>query len=248
MKATVLGRSLKLWLFYLIMIATEIKKISYWNEYAKWYRLWRQHNAYHEPIKRLLFKFIQPETKILDIGAGDGVLSIPLVKRGCCVTALEPSHSMQNYLYENSFKHGVNLKVEPRRFEDLQCFELKEFDLALACNSLHLTEYGVEGSLLKIFSSQIESVFLVTEKDVKIEEVNSLYPEYSLIINHSYFCESSFAYHSLDEAFEHWEFKYKRELFSWEKEKLIKSILFEKDHYWLKDFTIVNIFYWRRVL
>ncbi len=246
MKATVSGRSLKLWLFYLIMIATEIKKISYWNENAKWYRLWREHNLYHEPIKNFLFKFTQPGLKILDIGAGDGVLTFPLIKRGCHVTALEPSETMQNYLYENSLANGIKLKIEPRRFEELECHEINEFDLALACNSLHLTEYGIEGSMFKLFSSQVQSIFLVTEKVFYPDKFKLIYPEYSLIFNHSYLCESSFAYHSLDEIFEHWEFKNKRELFSWERQKLIKSITYEKGHYWLKDFAIVNIFYWRR--
>ncbi|MGC9046296.1 MAG: class I SAM-dependent methyltransferase [Thermodesulfovibrio sp.] len=229
------------------MIATEIKKISYWNEYVRWYKLWREHNSYHEPIKNFIFKFIQPKIKILDIGAGDGVLAFPLIKIGNYVTALEPSQTMQEYLYENSFNHGVKLKIEPRRFEDLESSELREFDLALACNSLHLTDYGIEGSIVKLFSSQINSIFLVTEKTFSIDKISSNYPEYSLIFNHSYICESSFAYHSLDEAFEHWQFKYKRELFSWEKENLMKSLCFEKDHFWLKDYAFVNIFYWRRI-
>ncbi|MCX8034638.1 MAG: hypothetical protein N3A00_04915, partial [Thermodesulfovibrio sp.] len=63
---------------------------------------------------------------------------------------------------------------------------------------------------------------------------------------YSYLCESSFAYHSLDEVFEHWQFKYKRELFSWEREKLLNSIRFEKEHLWLKDFALVNIFFWKK--
>lgn len=246
MKATAKGRIPKLWLFYLIMIETEIKKISYWNEYAKWYRFWREHNSYHEPIKRFLLNFVIPGTKVLDIGPGDGVLSFPLIEKGCYVTALEPSWMMQNYLHEKARKYGFQVKIDSRRFEDLNVFELGQYELALACNSLHLTECGLESSLIRIFGSGIKSIFLVTEEVFSFDELSLLFPNYKLYFNYSYICESSFAYHSVDELFEHWQFKLKRELFSWEREKLLNSIRFEKEHLWLKDFALVNIFFWKK--
>jgi len=228
------------------MIATKIKKISYWNEYACWYRLWRQHNSYHEPIKKVLFDLIPKKIKVLDIGAGDGVLSFSLLERGFHVTALEPAESMQKYIYERASQYSFRLKIDSRRFEDLEACEISEYDLALACNSLHLTEEGIESSLGKIFSSGINYVFFVTEKECSLNELVLLYPEYKLFFNCSYLCESSFAYHSLNEAFEHWRFRYGRALFSWEKEKLLSLLSYEKGHFWLKDFAFVNIFYWRR--
>jgi len=246
MKATVLGRSLKPWLFYLYMIVAEINKISYWNEYARWYKLWREHNNYHEPIKSFLLKFTKPRIKVLDIGAGDGILSFPLVEQGCSVTALEPSQSMQSYLLENARKNKFPISIDSRKFEELDCQEISKFDLALACNSLHLTEYGVEGSLSKIFDSKIKNVFLVTEKIFSTEKLQGLYPEYTLDFSYSYLCESSFAYHCPGELFSHWECKYKRKLFKWEKIKLLSMVTFERHHLWLKDYAVVNIFYWRR--
>lgn len=246
MKATVLGRSLKLWLFYLIMIAIEINKISYWNEYARWYKLWREHNNYHEPIKKFLLKITKPGIKVIDIGSGDGILSFPLVEHGCHVIALEPSQSMRKYLLDNAIKNGINIQIDQRRFEELDSNEISKFDLALACNSLHLTDYGIEGSLIKIFDSKIENVFLVTEKPFCIEKLENLYPEYKLNFSYSYLCESSFAYHCLEELFAHWECKYKRKLFNWEKIKLLSMVTFEREHFWLKDYAVVNIFYWRR--
>lgn len=228
------------------MIATKIKQISYWNEYARWYRLWRQHNSYHEPIKKVLFDLIPKKIKVLDIGAGDGVLSFPLLEKGFYVTALEPAESMQKYLYERASQYSFRLRIDSRRFEDLEAFDISEYDLALACNSLHLTHEGIEASLSKIFSSGIKYVFFVTEKEFSLDELILLYPEYELFFRHSYLCESSFAYHSLSEAFEHWQFRYGRGLFSWEKEKLLSLLSYEKGHIWLKDFAFVNIFYWRR--
>lgn len=228
------------------MMETEINKISYWDEYARWYKLWREHNSYHESIKNILLSFVHKGIKILDIGAGDGVLSFPLIEKGCFVTPLEPSQTMQNYLHEQAKKYGFKINIDNRKFEDLDIYELKEYDLALACNSLHLTENGIESSLFKIFSSTIESVFFVTEKSFSLNELSLLFPEYKMIFNYSYLCKSSFAYHSLEELFEHWQFKVGRKLFSWEKEKLFKSVSYEKRHFWLKDFALVNIFFWRR--
>jgi SAM-dependent methyltransferase len=228
------------------MIVAEINKISCWNEYAKWYKLWREHNNYHDPIKNFLLKFTHRGTKILDIGAGDGILSFPLVEHGCHVTALEPSQSMQSYLLENAKNYKIPISIDSRRFEELDSHEISKFDLALACNSLHLTEYGIEGALCKIFDSNIKNVFMVTEKIFAIEKLQGLYPEYMLNFSYSYLCESSFAYHCSEELFSHWECKYKRKLFKWKKIKLLSMVTFEREHIWLKDYVVVNIFYWRR--
>ena len=246
MKATVWGRSLNPWLFYLNMMIAEINKISYWNEYARWYKLWREHNNYHDPIKNFLLKFIHPGIKVLDIGAGDSILSFTLIENGCNVTALEPSKSMQSYLLENAKNYKIPIYIDSRKFEDLDSHEISKFDLALACNSLHLTEYGIEGALYKIFDSKIKNVFLVTEKIFSIEKFQGLYPEYAIYFSYSYLCERSFAYHCPEELFVHWECKYKRKLFKWEKIKLLSMATFERKHLWLKDYAVVNIFYWRR--
>lgn len=228
------------------MIANEIKQVFYWNEYARWYKLWREHNSYHEQIKNFLFSLIHKEIKVLDIGAGDGVLSFPLIDRGCHVTALEPSSTMRNYLLNEAFEKKFLLDIDCRRFEELDIFELKRYDLALACNSLHLTEEGIEAAMDKIFSSEIEEVFLVTEKSFSLNKIFSKFPEYKLLFNYSYYCESSFAYHNREEMFDHLQFKTNRKISEWDSEKILRGLVYEKGHFWLKDYVTVNIFYWRR--
>ena len=61
--------------------------VDYWDGNAKWHKLWVEHNAYHNKIIQLLTTFVQPGWKVLDIGAGNGVLSLPLCAIGCRVTA-----------------------------------------------------------------------------------------------------------------------------------------------------------------
>lgn len=228
------------------MVTVDIKTVSYWNEYAKWYRLWREHNRYHEPIKKILLNLIHKDTNIIDIGAGDGVLSIPLSMLGCRVTALEPSVAMLDYLRLGAKKFGLKINMDCRKFEEICPEELKTFNLAIACNSLHLTKKGIESSVSKIFSSGIEALFLVTEKTFSLETISLFHPEYRLLYSYSYPCESSFAYHSIDEALEHWHFKKGGRLSKAERDFLLNSIAYEREHFWLKDYTIVNIYYWRR--
>lgn len=235
-----------LWLFLLPMLLNQINSVSYWDSNARWYKLWREHNNYHVPIQNLLLNFVWKGAKIIDIGAGDGVLSMPLTEKGCYVTALEPSKIMRSYLQDMATLYPM-IKIDNRRFEELETFELKEFDVALACNSLHLTENGIEGGLLKIFSSRVRYVFLVTERVFSLNRLLSLYPEYEIIFTHSYLCESSFAYHCLEEIFDHWQFRMGRELSVFEKEKLINSMTYDGKHFWFRDFAQVNIFIWERI-
>lgn len=76
--------------------------VAYWNGYAPWYRRWRTHNDYHEPILEELGRMVQPGWRILDIGAGDGVLALPLGERGCRVTALEPAIRLRARLVDEA--------------------------------------------------------------------------------------------------------------------------------------------------
>jgi len=228
------------------MIETEIKKINYWNDYAKWYRLWRTHTTYHEPIKKLLLHLISEKCRILDIGAGDGVLSFPLLEKKCSVTALEPSTKIREFLIEKNRDNLNKVDIDSRRFEDLAIHELNEYDLVLACNSLHLTEDGLEGSLFKIFNSGVKNFFLVSEKPFPINKLTSYYPSYKMLFYNSYVWENSFAYHSIDELLEHWEFKFKRELYPFEKDKIFKNLSYEFGHIWIKDYANVSIAYWRK--
>lgn len=139
---------------------------------------------------------VQPRWNVLDIGAGSGILSLPLCAIECDVTALEPSAAMRSLLYEESFKRGIDwIKVNDGRWEDFQVCETGKNDLIMACNSLHLTQMGFEKALEKIFEAEPRNVFLVTELGSPEIKVKWQYGDYKMLFSKNYETESSFAYH-----------------------------------------------------
>jgi len=80
------------------------------------------------------------------------------------VTALEPSIGMRNLLYEEAFQKRIDgLNVDERIWEEAPCYEFLDYDLILACNTLHLTLIGFEEALEKVFRARPENVFLISE-------------------------------------------------------------------------------------
>lgn len=205
-----------------------------------------EHNNYHDRIIDTLTTMVEPGWKVLDIGAGNGILSLPLCAIGCEVTAIEPSTGMRSLLYENAFSRGIDwINVDSRRWEDIPNFELKDYDFIMACNSLHLTGRGFEQSLVKAFRTGARQVFVVTERLPEIK-LPWQYGDYSMLFTKSYETESSFAYHQMTEVLEHHAYK-KGGILSGHEERAIRSKLsFENDHLCIKDKAYVGMYWWAR--
>ena len=58
--------------------------------------------------------------------------------------------------------------------------------------------------------------------------------------------ESSFAYHTIDEAWEHGEFKKGRELSYGEQSDVRSRLSFQDEHYWARDHATIGMFWWER--
>lgn len=222
--------------------------IEFWDHYAKWYKLWVEHTRYHQKIIEVLKRIISPGWRVLDIGAGNGVLSIPISHWGCHVTALEPSSGMRDLLEEEIFKKRIKrLKIDQRFWETICPEEWLNYDLMVACNSLHLTQIGIGEAFEKLFQTGAKNIFLVYEIDSLHFQLIPFYKNYRLVFAESYEVEDSFAYHNLREFLEHRSVFCRYILRSEEMIDFGKKIFFREEHLWLKDTSRVMMAWWMRI-
>ena len=228
-------------------VCKRVATVKFWDGYARWYKLWMEHTRYHERIISPLLAMTGRGWRVLDIGAGNGILSIPLYIRGCDVTALEPSVGMRSLLFEEAFKNRIDgLTVDERIWEDVPCYEFLDYDLILARNTLHLTQIGFEEALEKVFRARPENVFLISEVKPPQVRVKLRHDGYTMAFTKAYETDSSFAYHHMNEVLEHWIFKKGRTLQSDEIRAVKEKIILDAGHLWMKDTAQVMMCWWRR--
>jgi SAM-dependent methyltransferase len=228
------------------VVCKRAASVEFWDGYAPWYKLWMAHTRYHDRIIDFLMAKAEPGWKVLDIGAGNGVLSLPLCAIGCEVTALEPSVGMRNLLFAEAYARGTDwLRVDERSWEEVPAHSSRDFDLIMACNSLHLTGTGLQSALNKVFRFRPRHIFLVSE----------LYPgigglpereDYTLRFTEYFETESSFAYHHIGEVIDHWTFKKGGNLSDQELRDIPTLLTYRDDHVWIKDNATVGMFWWER--
>lgn len=228
-------------------VCKRVATVKFWDGYARWYKLWMDHTRYHEKIIGPLLAMTEKGWRVLDIGAGNGILSIPLYARGCEVTALEPSAGMRNLLYEEAFRNRIDgLTVDDRIWEEVPFFEYLDYDLILACNALHLTQIGFEEALAKIFRARPGNVLLISELKPPEIRVNWCRGGYTMVFTKSYETDSSHAYHHLNEMVEHWIFKKGRGLQPGEIDALKEKLVLDAGHLWIRDTAQVIMCWWKR--
>lgn len=227
----------------------QVNSVEYWNGNARWYKLWIDHNNYHGSILETLRFITKPGWNILDIGGGGGVLAIPLMLNQCHVTVLEPSSAMRDILNEEIMKAGgfLTITVDSRRWEDVDPVEFSNHDLILACNSLHLVRPGFREAIKKVFSARTPRIFIVTEQPLNGLQRYGELSDYQLILSEVQEQESSFVYHCLDEAIEHWSFRYGSDPNDIEKQDLFSKLTEKESHFRLKEKAMVYSYYWRHM-
>ena len=77
---------------------------------------------------------------VLEVGAGTGQLTVPLVRRGLVVTALEPAPRMAAMLRAKLRQSPVSTVIE-RRFEDAD-LDAPSFDAVVSATAFHWVDEG----------------------------------------------------------------------------------------------------------
>lgn len=113
--------------------------------------------------KILMDKFsIQPEYKIIDIGAGSGVLAIPLAEQTKHVTAIEPSFNMLTSLKRKAENEKItNITYIQKKWEEIDIDkDIKDQDIVIASYSLAM--YDMQEALIKMDKAAKEGVVIFT--------------------------------------------------------------------------------------
>ncbi len=135
---------------------------------------------------------LQFDQTIIDVGAGNGRITIPVAKRVKCVTAVEPSNHMLILLKENSKKErALNISYLPKSWDDLIIGEdIYPHDLVIASFSLFMV--NIENALLKIDAAANKSVYLFVSaskwvdkeiQNIVFGESIQILPDYIYIYN-----------------------------------------------------------------
>jgi SAM-dependent methyltransferase len=223
------------------------KTTAYWDAQARWQQIWLEHNDYHREAMAFLAAKVQPGWRVLDIGAGNGILTLPLQRLGCRVTALEPSPGMRALLLAASRRvQTAPEKIDPRRWEEVPVGDLGDFDLILACNSLQLSTLGFPAALARMFAPGPRQVCVVTELGFPEISLPGNAGDYRLSQTCYFQADSSYAYHHLHEAWEHLAHRLGRTPTAREKGEIRAQLVRENNHFWLEGTSRVGIFWWTK--
>lgn len=104
---------------------------------------------------------LSPDSGVLDIGAGPGVLSIPISKKAAHVTAVEPSSSMMQYLkYKMTEQNTHNITCIEKRWDDVDIEKDLKAPYNVVLSSLSLGMYDIEASLKKMIAAACGYVYI----------------------------------------------------------------------------------------
>ncbi|MDK2892534.1 MAG: hypothetical protein PWQ49_926 [Methanohalophilus sp.] len=205
-----------------------------WGTYENAKKFWESSRKDGKRIKKSLSEIeFNENSRVLDIGAGPGSLTIPLAEHVAHVTAVEPSDGMTKVLEENIADSGLdNITHIKKAWEDVDVGELYgPYDVIIASYSLHVPD--MKQAIEKIQAVSNGNVYIYwfagdTSWDVDYNKIWPIlhnreycpFPKCDIIYNilynmgiypniETFELTHTSRYSSLDEAVRHYRFHYR---------------------------------------
>jgi SAM-dependent methyltransferase len=151
----------------------KMKNLEEYQKYRDSYEKMEKAKWFDEMIKghaertnqQLDFIKMEPESTVLDVGAGTGRLAIPIAKKVEEVTAIEPSPGMRACLRANIKNAGIdNINCIDKRWEDIEFgSDIAPHDVVIASYSLNVLD--IKDALKKVNAAANDSVYIFNFAD-----------------------------------------------------------------------------------
>jgi ubiquinone/menaquinone biosynthesis C-methylase UbiE len=169
----------------------KIQNNEAWDKIAPHFNRWMEYDDY--PQKMVEKIKVNPEYSVLDIGCGNGAVTIPIAENVDNVTAMDLSSEMIEFLKENARKDGLfNINCVHSSWEEVEIDDLGKFDVVIASRSLGGVP-DIKKELMKINKVSKKYVYITLwgvnargfEKDVNnvIGREFHQHPDYSYVVN-----------------------------------------------------------------
>lgn len=136
-----------------------VSQEDFWRRYDSWQEILRR-AGYPGRILDYVQERVDPDTSILDIGAGAGAFALPLARTARLVTAVEPSSWQVKRLRDGACEARVdNLTIAEARWEDVDLAEIGQHDLVLAAYCFQMED--IRAALEKMCLAALQQVVLV---------------------------------------------------------------------------------------
>jgi len=110
------------------------KKKDLWNSIAPQFNEWMDKDDY--PAEFISKIKIEPNDTVLDVGCGNGAITIPLAQKARSVTALDSSTRMLEFLGKKA-GHPSNIHMINKGLEEVDAQEIGYHDVVVASRSLN---------------------------------------------------------------------------------------------------------------